>query len=100
MNRRERRATAARQSGKISPAALCQAGFAHFQSGRVVEAELCCQQALTLDERHPDALHLLGVLCFHAQQPDAAIEWIGRAVQQAPKAEYLLSLATVLERQG
>ena len=100
MNRRERRATAARQSGKISPAALCQAGFAHFQSGRIVEAELCCQQALTLDERHPDALHLLGVLCFRAQQPDAAIEWIGRAVQQAPKAEYLLSLATVLERQG
>jgi hypothetical protein len=42
----------------------------------------------------------LGVLCFHAQQPDAAVEWIERAVQQAPKAEYLLSLATVLERQG
>ena len=100
MNRRERRATAARQSGKVSPAALCQAGFAHLQSGRIAEAELCCQQALMLDEQHPDAFHLLGVLCFHAQQPDAAVEWIGRAVQQAPKAEYLLSLATVLERQG
>lgn len=72
----------------------------HLQSGRLAEAELCCQQALTLDEQHPDALHLLGVLCFHAQQPDAAVEWIGRAVQQAPKAEYLLSFATVLERQG
>ena len=80
--------------------ALCQAGFAHLQSGRLAEAELCCQQALTLDEQHPDALHLLGVLCFHAQQPDAAVEWIGRAVQKAPKAEYLLTLATVLERQG
>ncbi|WP_298874870.1 tetratricopeptide repeat protein [uncultured Bradyrhizobium sp.] len=100
MNRRERRAVAARQSGKVTPAALCQAGFAHFQSGRIAEAELSCQQALTLDERHPDALHLLGVLCFHAQQPDAAVEWIGRAIQHAPKAEYLLSLATVLERQG
>lgn len=43
---------------------------------------------------------MLGVLCFHAQQPDAAVEWIGRAVRQAPKAEYLLSLAAVLERQG
>jgi tetratricopeptide (TPR) repeat protein len=100
MNRRERRAAAARQSGHATPAALCQAGFAHVQSGRFAEAELCCQQALTLDEQHPDALHLLGVLCFHAQQPDAAVEWIGRAVQRAPKAEYLLSLATVLERQG
>ncbi|QAU46627.1 tetratricopeptide repeat protein [Bradyrhizobium guangzhouense] len=99
MNRRERRATAARQSGRTSPAALCQAGFAHLRSGRIAEAELCCQRALTLDEQHSDALHLLGVLCFHAQQPDAAVEWIGRAVQQAPKAEYLLSLATVLERQ-
>lgn len=99
MNRRERR-VAAKQSGQVTPAALCQAGLAHLQAGRLAEAELCCQQALTLDEQHPDALHLLGVLCFHAQQPDAAVEWIGRAVQQAPKAEYLLSLATVLERQG
>ncbi|WP_439409884.1 tetratricopeptide repeat protein [Bradyrhizobium sp. DASA03076] len=100
MNRRQRRAAAAKQTGRTSPAALCQAGFAHFRSGRIAEAELCCQQALTLDEQHPDALHLLGALCFHAQQPDAAEEWIGRAVRQAPKAEYLLSLATVLERQG
>lgn len=99
MNRRERRITA-KQSGQVTPAALCQAGFAHLQSGRLAEAEQCCQQALTLDEQHPDALHLLGVLCFHAQQPDAAVEWIRRAVRQAPKAEYLLSLATVLERQG
>lgn len=99
MNRRERRG-AAKQSGQVTPAALCQAGFAHLRAGRLAEAELCCQQALTLDEQHPDALHLLGVLCFHAQQPDAAVEWIGRAVRQAPKAEYLLSLATVLERQG
>ncbi|WP_205668282.1 tetratricopeptide repeat protein, partial [Bradyrhizobium manausense] len=100
MNRRQRRAAAAKQTGRTSPAALCQAGFAHFRSGRIAEAELCCQQALTLDEQHPDALHLLGALCFHAQQPDAAEEWIGRAVRQAPKAEYLLSLATVLERRG
>lgn len=99
MNRRERR-IAAKQSGQVTPAALCRAGLAHLQSGRLAEAELCCQQALTLDEQQPDALHLLGVLCFHAQQPDAAVEWIGRAVRQAPKAEYLLSLATVLERQG
>lgn len=99
MNRRERR-IAAKQSGQVTPATLCQAGFAHLQSGRLAEAKLCCQQALTLNEQHPDALHLLGVLCFHAQQPDAAVESIGRAVQQAPKAEYLLSLATVLERQG
>ena len=99
MNRRERR-SATKHSGKATPAALCQAGFVHFQSGRIAEAELSCRQALTLDEQHPDALHLLGVLCFHARQPDAAVEWIGRAVRQAPKAEYLLSLATVLERQG
>ncbi|MDN3278875.1 tetratricopeptide repeat protein [Frankia sp. RB7] len=95
-----RSAAAATPSGQATPSALCQAGFAHLQSGRIDEAERCCQQALTLDEQHPDALHLLGVLCFHAQQPDAAVEWIGRAVQHAPKAEYLLTLATMLERQG
>ncbi|MET3908292.1 tetratricopeptide (TPR) repeat protein [Bradyrhizobium sp. S3.3.6] len=99
MNRSERRATA-RPSGQATPAALSQTGFTHLQSGRIAEAELCCQQALTLDEQHPDALHLLGVICFHAQQPDAAVEWIGRAVRQAPRAEYSLSLATILERQG
>jgi tetratricopeptide (TPR) repeat protein len=85
---------------KLTPAALSQAGFVHYQSGRIAEAERCCQQALTLDDQHPDALHLLGVLCFHAQLPDTAVEWIGRAVELAPKAEYLLSLATVLERLG
>ncbi|MGY0573465.1 tetratricopeptide repeat protein [Bradyrhizobium sp. RDM12] len=99
MNFRERPG-AATPSAQATPAALGRAGLAHLQSGRIAEAELCCQQALTLDEQHPDALHLLGVLCFHAQQPASAVEWIGRAVRQAPKAEYLLSLATVLERQG
>jgi tetratricopeptide (TPR) repeat protein len=99
MNRKQRRA-ATKQSSNVTPAALCQAGFAHFRSGRMAEAEQCYRQALAQDAQNADALHLMGVLLFQTGKHAAAVEWIERAILHAPKAEYLLSLGTILERQG
>jgi tetratricopeptide (TPR) repeat protein len=83
-----------------TPAALCEAGHRHFQAGRHLDARACCQQALGLDAEHTDAQHLMGLLFLQARQINQALEWIVRAIQRAPKPEYLASFATVLQQHG
>ncbi len=119
MNRRERRAAEGRsQKASIGegsttrsyqtankprvsdPAALYEAGLAHMQDGRHLDAQICCQQALAANANHPDTLNLLGLLSLHAKQHDHAMEWIARAIRQDPKPAYLASLGTVLQQQG
>ena len=105
MNRRERRVAArkspAASKGRAdSSAALYEAGLGHFQAGRHLDAQICCQRALALDAGHADTLHLMGLLSLHAKQYDAAIEWVGRANRADPKRDYLASLGAALEQQG
>jgi tetratricopeptide (TPR) repeat protein len=106
MNRRERKA-AAKGSGMApgeatanTPAALYGAGVEHLRAGRHLDAQNCCQQALTLDAEHADTLHLMGQLSLHAGQYDHALAWISRAIRREPKTEYLTSLGNVLLQQG
>ena len=42
-------------------------------------------------------MHLMGLLSFDGGQYDHAIEWLARAIRQAPKAEYLKHLGAVLQ---
>ena len=42
------------------------------QSGRLAEAERLYRQILQTDPRHPDALHMLGVLAMQSGQHQAA----------------------------
>jgi tetratricopeptide (TPR) repeat protein len=105
MNRRERRVAArkslaASKGGAGTSAALHEAGLGHLRAGRHLDAQICCQRALALDAGHADTLQLMGLLCLHAKQYDAAIEWVGRANQADPKTDYLASLGTALEQQG
>jgi tetratricopeptide (TPR) repeat protein len=106
MNRRERRiaaksSTAAPVAGSAaSPDALNQAGVAHFQAGRRLDAQVCCQQALALDADHAATLHLMGLLSLQATQFDHAREWIARAIRRDARPEYLASLGAVLQQQG
>src|SRR6201992_1919968 len=105
MNRRERRAAADKSganpvAGTETPAALHQAGLGHRQAGRPLDAQLCAQQALTIDANHADSMYLLGQLSFDANQYDHALEWISRAIRLAPKPAYLASLGNTLQRQG
>jgi tetratricopeptide (TPR) repeat protein len=110
MNRREPRA-ASKNSGKnagtaretltpVTPTALYDTGLHHARSGRHLDAQLCCQQALQLDPDHADTLHLMGQLFLHAGQYDHAVEWISRAIRQDPRVEYLSSLGITLQKQG
>jgi tetratricopeptide (TPR) repeat protein len=70
-----------------------------MQAGRHLDAQICCQQALTADADHADTLHLMGLLSLHSKQHDHAAEWIARAIRQDPKPEYLASLGTTLQQQ-
>jgi tetratricopeptide (TPR) repeat protein len=106
MNRRERRAAtksskAARNTATANtPATLYAAGLEHFCTGRHLDAQICCQQALTIDAEHADTLHLMGLLSLHARQYDHALEWISRAIRREPKTDYLTNLGTALLNQG
>jgi tetratricopeptide (TPR) repeat protein len=104
MNRRERRAATKRSKAARNtanaPAALYAAGLQHFHAGRHLDAQICCQQALTIDAEHAEALHLMGLLSLHAKQYDHAREWIARAIRQDAKPDYLASLGTALQQQG
>jgi tetratricopeptide (TPR) repeat protein len=111
MNRRKRQAgaesskttsaTTARNASKEgAPAALFEAGLRHFRAGRHLDAQLCCRQMLEVNPDHADTLHLMGQISLHARQHDHAAEWITRAIRLNPKAEYLGSLGTTLQKQG
>jgi tetratricopeptide (TPR) repeat protein len=104
MNRRERKAAAkgsARTTATTTtPAGLYKAGLQHFCAGRQLDAQICCQQALALDPGHADTIHLIGLLALRAGDHDHAVEWISRAIRQAPKADYLTNLGAALLKQG
>lgn len=106
MNRHERRAAAKKSGSSLNPSRagapvrLCEAGLAHLQAGRHLDAQICCQQALAADSNDPDALYLMGLLSLHAKQFDQATVWISRAVEQNATAKYLAALGTALQHQG
>ena len=83
-----------------SPAALCELGRGLVLGGSPTEAAKCGQLALAIDPNHADSLHLMAEICLHSGQWDQAIEWVARAVRIAPRAEYVSTLGTVLQRSG
>jgi tetratricopeptide (TPR) repeat protein len=70
-----------------------------MRAERYLDAQVYCQQALALDSKHADALHLMGLLSLHATQYDHAVEWISRAITQDPRPEFLFTLGTALRQQ-
>ena len=89
-----------RQDSLMSPAVLYETGLDHRRAGRHGDARLCCEQALSTDPGHADALHLMGLLSFDAGQHDQAVDWIACAIRQAPRPEFLSSLGITLQAQG
>jgi tetratricopeptide (TPR) repeat protein len=107
MNRSEPQAAAAAAEGSkldladtTSPAALCEAGFRHLEAERYLDAQVCCQRAITADPNYADALNLMGLLSLQASHYELAAEWASRAILQSAKPQYFLSLGTIRRRQG
>jgi len=64
----------------VSVGELFQRGLAEHQAGRLQSAEAAYRQVLAIEPRHPDALHLLGVLAHQVGRNDLAADFIGRAI--------------------
>jgi Tfp pilus assembly protein PilF len=76
-------------------------GLLHHQAGRLGEAEQIYRQVLAADSRHPDALHLLGMVTYQTGDADGAVELIRRAIAiKGDAASYHSNLGNVLESQG
>jgi predicted O-linked N-acetylglucosamine transferase (SPINDLY family) len=63
---------------------LLQQAVALHQAGRFAEAKALYQQILIADPRHPDALHLLGVIFLQSGDNAKAVEFISRAIALRP----------------
>ena len=63
---------------------LLQTGFEHHRAGRLREAEAIYRTILQQQPRHPDALHLLGVMAHQIGKNDAAVELIEDAIKANP----------------
>jgi Tfp pilus assembly protein PilF/SAM-dependent methyltransferase len=78
-----------------------QAALEHHQAGRLPDAEAIYRQILQVAPDHPDALHLLGVLCSQMGKHEIAVELIGKAILITPNyAEAHCNLGNALQTQG
>ncbi len=73
----------------------------HHQAGRLTDAERLYRQILSLDARHADALHLLGVIAHQVGQNDIAVQLINQAIAlDHTVAAYHSNLGIALKHQG
>jgi len=73
------------------------AGLAEHRAGRLDQAERLYRQVLAADRRHPDSLHLLGVIASQAGRHEVALDLIGEAIALAPDtAVYHMNLGNAL----
>jgi len=71
------------------------------RAGRLAEAEAIYRQILAMDARHPDSLHLLGMIEHQRGRHAAAAELIRAAIAVNPaEAAYHSNLGTILQAQG
>ena len=80
---------------------LFQSGLALHHRGQLTQAQEIYQQVLTLQPRHSEALHLLGVIAAHARNNVQALDLIGRSIEINPNnAIALANLGKVLKALG
>lgn len=63
---------------------LLASGLEHHRAGRLHDAKLFYEQVLAINPRHPDALHLLGVVALQRGDPVSAVTLIERAIEAQP----------------
>lgn len=86
---------------KRSPTDLHDAAVRHFLSKRYGPAEDRCRQALALDPKHADSLHLLGLVYWQTNRLDLGVDLIGSAIRCNPNNhEYFLNLGELLRVQN
>ncbi len=72
-----------------------------LKAGRFAEAETILRQVLAVAPEHPDALHLLGVICSRTGRHELAVQLIAKAIALKPgNVEAHNNLGTALKAQG
>lgn len=61
-----------------------QTAIDHHRAGRLVEAAAICRDLLAQNPNDANALNLLGVISSQTGNPDAAAEFLNRAIQFQP----------------
>ena len=105
MNRKQRRAESrlgrpVTQTAAPQLQAVYDAALQHHNAGHLNEAEFLYRQALALNPRHADSLHLLGVVAYQTARADLAVEMIAKAIAiNAKAASYHCNLGNALRQQ-
>jgi tetratricopeptide (TPR) repeat protein len=76
-------------------------GLRYHQAGHLSEAERVYRQILSVDPRHADSLHLLGLVGLQTGRKDFAADMISQAIKINPTiAAYHSNLGAVLSERG
>lgn len=89
---RHRTGRRSRRSAQGSAPQELARGLELQQSGQLHEAAAIYRSILEKDPRHPDALHLLGLIELQTGQEAAAIDLLTRAATVSPTAEFFSDL--------
>lgn len=77
------------------------AAIGHHIAGRLAEAERCYRKVLSVNARHADSLHLLGVIGYQAGHYEASAKMIGDAIGlNAKEPFYHCNLGNALQALG
>ncbi|HEU4685562.1 MAG TPA: tetratricopeptide repeat protein [Nitrospira sp.] len=106
MNRSERRRQESLQGIGHRPGggpahAYIQAGRTHHQAGRFAEAQSAYGEALRASPRHPEALHLMGLLFYQTHRLEDALHYLSAATEESPSSFlYWFNLGVVSQKAG
>jgi len=104
MNRADRRRQEAQQGTghyNTQVSSLLAEGKAHQQAGRLLEADLTYRHALDIAPRHPEALHLLGLVSYRLNHISDALSFLRDAIEQQPSSPlYWFNLGVVAQKAG
>lgn len=89
------------QPASSDPAHMLQQALRQHRQGDYPAAESLYRQVITVAPEHPDALHLLGLLCHQTGRRDEALDLLQRARRAAPdNPDVLCNLGLVQHAAG
>jgi len=77
-----------------------QAALGCYQAGQLAQAEALCQQILKASPKHPDGLHLSGMIASLMGRNEAAVDLIGKAISIKPSCAMYYNLGSMLHDLG
>ncbi|MEE3000610.1 MAG: tetratricopeptide repeat protein [Pseudomonadota bacterium] len=75
---------------------IIETALSYQRAGKLAEAELIYKRVLEIEPKHPDAIHLLGMVAFGRKNYGEAVRFVNEAILLNPKeADYHLNLSSI-----